>query len=183
MKFVLMFCLLVLQATASNKLKNENLIQNMPKDFKVAYHKYDKNRHFRLLEFIPKAETLKMWSEMITITIYHRNINVSAANYVQKITQMWEKGCQGTVVKALPSGVENGYNFAQVKLYCPQSKVTQKPEWMYLKAIKGNDSFYGIQKAFTHEPNEKEIKETMHYLSTTKVCDTRLNSCGDLPIK
>lgn len=65
-------------------------------------------------------------------------------------------------------------------LICPKSKMTNKEEFTWLKAVKGKDSFYSVQKAFTHAPTKESVIKTMQYLKRVQVCDTRLNNCPKL---
>ncbi len=166
---------------ANVKLKNENLLQTPPKNFKVAYHKYDPSQRMRFIELIPKSDTLKNWSEMITIIIYHANINFTPSSYVERMKTVWSKACKDSKVIVLDQGNENSYDFTQASFYCPLSTVTHKAEWMYMKVIKGKDSFYIVQRALTHQPDEHDVKAVQVYLKSVKVCDTREKSCGPLP--
>jgi len=161
----------------AQSLKDENLLQSLPKNFTLAYKHYDKKTHTRLLEFIPKGQTVKNWTQMITTTIFHRNINLSAQDFVKRMQNLWSSDCPNSYTKLLPHGKENGYSYALIMLYCPKSKVTHKEEITWLKAIKGNDSFYVVQKAFTYNLKKQEIIETMKYLKNIMICDTRLNNC------
>jgi len=62
-------------------------------------------------------------------------------------------------------------------LSCSKNELTNKPELTFLKAIKGKDSFYTVQKAFRYDPGKKDVIKTMQYLKNIIVCDTRLNNC------
>lgn len=161
----------------SSELQYENLLQGLPENFKVGYQAHDKKSNSTFLEFIPKEESVDNWSEMITTSIYHKNLNATAVEYVKKIAEFWTKSCKDGYTKQIRDGQENGYNFALVMLYCPKSKVTNKVEFTWLKAIKGKDSFYSVQKAFTYNPDEQSVIDTMHYLRKVQVCDTRLDNC------
>lgn len=169
--------ILLLSFLNASKFENETLLQTLPKDFKLAYKKYNKETHIRFLEFVPKNETLQAWTQMISTTIYYKNLNLSAEGFVQAFKKLWEKNCQGAYTRILPQGEENGYNFALIMLYCPKSKVTNKEEITWLKAIKGKDSFYAVQKSFSYNVQKTEIVDTMKYLKSTIVCDTREHNC------
>ena len=167
--------LLISSTLYGSSLKHENLMQGIPKDFKLGFKDFNKKTRFRLLEFIPKNETVNNWSQMITTNIYHRNINLTAKEYIQKMDSMWKKNCKNSYTKILPNGKENGYEYALLMTYCPKNKMTNKEELTYFKAIKGNDSFYVVQKAFAYNPSNEEIIDSMKYLKKIYVCDT--NNC------
>lgn len=174
---VLLSILLISYAVYGAELKYENLLQGIPKNFKLGYRAHNKKTNYSILEFIPKDETVKDWSEMITTSIYHKNLNLTASQYTQKIAELWQKSCKGSETKNIREGKENGYDFSLVMLVCPKSKMTNKEEITWLKAVKGKDSFYSVQKAFTHAPTKESVIETMQYLRRVQVCDTRLNNC------
>jgi hypothetical protein len=54
------------------------------------------------------------------------------------------------------------------------NQATGKPEKTWFKAIKGNDSFYVVQKAFKFDPSKEQIAQWMQYFRSVAVCDTRL---------
>jgi len=176
MKIIIVF-LFFISTVLGSSLKYENLMQGIPKGFKLGFKDFNKKTRFRLLEFIPKNETVNNWSQMITTSIYHRNINLTPIEYINKMDSMWKNSCKDSYTKFLSTGKENGYKYALLMAYCPINKMTNKEELTYFKAIKGNDSFYIVQKAFAYNPSEKEIINSMSYLKKVYVCDTRLNNC------
>lgn len=175
-KPILLLFIFVISVFGQN-LKDENIMQGIPNDFKFGFKDYNKKTHFSLIEFIPKNETVQNWSQMITTNIYHKNINLSAKEYIQYMSSVWKKSCQDNYTKFLADGKENGYKYALLMAYCKKNKMTNKEEFTYFKAIKGNDSFYVVQKTFAYTPTKEEIIESMKYLKKVYVCDTRLNNC------
>lgn len=161
----------------SEGLKNENILIGIPSGYKMGYKAYDPKTHYTLAEFIPKEESVENWSQMLTVNIYHKNLPYSADAYAANIKSLWEKSCNGSYTQNISEGVENGYKYALVMLFCPKSAVSKKEEYTWLKAIKGNDSFYVIQKAFTISPPKEQIIQTMQYLKKVQLCDTRLGNC------
>jgi hypothetical protein len=57
---------------------------------------------------------------------------------------------------------------------------TGKPEVAVIKAIKGRDSFYVVQRAVRSEPTPAKLEQMKQYLDRVSVCDTRL---ADRPCK
>ncbi|AXX92721.1 hypothetical protein CPU12_02515 [Malaciobacter molluscorum LMG 25693] len=176
LKLILLIFILPILLFAQN-FKYENIVQTLPNSFKLGFKNYNETTHTTLLEFVPSNETVYNWSKMITTIIYHRNINMSAKGYIQYMASLWKKKCQNSFIKILDDGKENGYSYALLMAYCPKNKITNKDEYTYFKAIKGNDSFYSVQKAFSSKPNKQEVINTMKYLKKVFVCDKRLNNC------
>ncbi|WP_345991718.1 hypothetical protein [Sulfurimonas sp. HSL-1716] len=169
----------------SKGLKDENILFGMPHDFKVGYKAYNPKSSLSFAEFVPKTESVKDWSQMLTVSIYHKNLPISANEYIANMKEMWQKECKQSYTKVISEGKENGYDYALIMLYCPKSKISHKEEYTWIKAIKGNDSFYAIQKAFAMKPDEAQITGTMRYLRQVQLCDTRLKNCpkGILGVK
>ncbi|NVJ53758.1 MAG: hypothetical protein HWD90_08670 [Campylobacteraceae bacterium] len=172
---ILLTIAIIATALFSSKLKYENLLQSFPKNYKLAYKKTQNGTSF--YEFIPKSEGLKNWTEMITTNIYHRNLRYSVNEYVNAMKKSWLKSCEKSSFKDIDESFENGYKTKTVMMNCKLSKITKKEETMYLKAIKGADSFYAVQKAFTGKTNKELENKSIKYLKSVKVCDSRLFTC------
>ncbi|MDX1809696.1 MAG: hypothetical protein R3331_09170 [Sulfurospirillaceae bacterium] len=173
---MLLICTLVVSSFASG-LINENILMGMPQNFKVGYKAYNPKTHLSVAELIPKNESVQDWSQMITLDIYHKNLPLNAKKYTLMMKDLWKRSCAKSYTKDIAHGKENGYDFSLLMLFCPKSKVTNKSEYTWLKAIKGKDSFYVVQKAFTIPPNKSQIIKTMQYLRRVQVCDSRLGNC------
>jgi len=150
--------------------KNENLLIAMPKGYKPDYNA--KNARGLITEMVPQNESVKNWSEMLTVQIFFHSKPGTEA-FRERIAQDWAKACKGSSLHPLAQGKENGYPFAVWMLACPRNPKTGMPEWTWFKAIQGNDSFYVVQKAFKFEPARLQIIEWTRYLKGVTVCDTR----------
>ncbi|RXK01902.1 hypothetical protein CRV02_06185 [Arcobacter sp. CECT 8989] len=172
---ILLLLIFISVSLFSSKLKYENLLQSFPKDYKLAYKKKQNGTSF--YEFIPKSEELENWTEMITTNIYHKNLRYSVNEYIEIMKKSWSKSCEKPSFNDINESFQNGYKTKTVMMNCKLSKVTKKEETMYLKAIKGADSFYAVQKAFTGKTNKEQENKSVEYLKTVKVCDSRLFTC------
>jgi len=150
--------------------ENENLLIAMPKGYKPDYNA--KNARGIITEMVPQNQTVKNWTEMLTVQIFFRSKQAPDA-FRERIAQDWAKACKGSSLHPLAQGKENGYAFAVFMLACPRNPQTGMPEWTWFKAIQGNDSFYVVQKAFKFEPARLQIIEWTRYLKGVTVCDTR----------
>jgi hypothetical protein len=150
--------------------ENENLLIAVPKGYKPDYRA--KNARGIITEMVPQNETVKNWTEMLTVQIFFHSKQAPQA-FRERVAQGWVKSCKGGSAHKIAQGLENGYPFAVWMLACPRNAQTGKPEWTWFKAIQGNDSFYVVQKAFKFEPARLQIVEWTRYLKGVKVCDTR----------
>jgi hypothetical protein len=148
----------------------ENLLFSPPKDFKVGYQS---NRDNRLMtEFVPAAETVEDWTQMLTVQIY-RGATVDAATFLQAVGKRYMDACAGTTAKGVYTGQVNGYVVSMLLLKCPMNPATGKPETTAFRVIKGKDALYSVQRAWRAVPSDQELDVVMHALARVTVCDTR----------
>lgn len=148
----------------------ENLLFSPPKDFKIGFQS---NRDSRLMtEWVPAAETVENWTQMLTVQIY-RGATVDAARFLEGVGKRYMDACPGTAAKGIFTGQANGYVVSMLLLKCPNNPSTGKPETTAFRVIKGNDALYSVQRAWRAVPSDREVDDVMHALAKTTVCDTR----------
>lgn len=156
----------------AQELEGENLLQGMPAGYKVDYQ--DRLGDMLLVEMVPEHETVEDWSEMVTTQIIFGGLPVTTEEFYRNMASRWKATCEDAGEQLIKSGEENGYPFTFWLLTCR----AQQSEFTWFKAIKGNDSFYLVQKAWKWEPTEEEIKQWMPYFRSVTVCDSRLPAQG-----
>jgi hypothetical protein len=164
--------LLLITSAAYAELKGENLLHGLPDGYKVGHQ--SRNGNNLIVEMVPKNETVHNWTEMLTTNITFGNLAVTPVKYSELMKAMWKKSCPGSGGSLITSGAENGYPFAVWMLVCPNNPSSGKPEWTWFKAIKGNDSFYVVQKAWRSEPPQEDVSNWMKHFRKIQVCDTRI---------
>ncbi|WP_324900326.1 hypothetical protein [Noviherbaspirillum sp.] len=135
-----------------------------------------------ITEMIPQNEALDTWTEMLTTQVFLGLKNATPQQFRDLMQKQWLASCKGGESASIAEGHENGYPFAVWIQACPANRKTGKPEKTWLKAIKGTDSFYIVQKAFRFDPSAEQITKWVQYLKSVQVCDTRLEGspCPDL---
>jgi hypothetical protein len=150
----------------------ELLLQSAPKEYKVAFE--TRKGNLRHVEMIPRAESLKGWSEMLTTQIFFGGVpQGSPVRFYEWVAERWKASCPSATAQLIRHGTEKGYPFAFWMLTCESLPLTSKPEHTWFKAIRGRDSFYLVQKAWRREPGKEEIVTWTRYLRSVAVCDTR----------
>lgn len=171
LSYLLVF-LLALPSVCHADLSNENLLQNLPSGYKVDFQ--GKQGNIVMTEMVPQAETVNNWTEMVTTQIFLGMKNATPEQFQAFMTKSWLAACKDGNVTPIKKGAENGYDFSLWLQTCPLNPSSGKPENTWFKAIKGNDSFYVVQKAFKFEPSKEQITQWMQFLRSITVCDTRL---------
>jgi hypothetical protein len=176
LKQPLFFFALVASVASYAQFKNENLLQTVPAGYKIAAQ--TQQGTVGSTQMIPEGETIKNWTETLAVNVFFRERNVSVEQFQQFSLTRWISGCPGVAganeVKLVSKGLDNGYPFAIWSLSCKRSSEVGLSEFAWFKAIKGNDSFYVIQKSFRTEPSKEKIVKEVQYLEKISVCDTRL---------
>lgn len=158
-------------ASAQEKLDAENLLVGVPDGFIVG-DKAEDGKGLVAAEFIPKGETVQDWTSMITVEVF-RGAPFGRDKFAQHLKDGWEGACKDSKVEKLGEGRVNGYRYSAWYFGCPLNPQTNKPESMWLKAIRGNDAFYAIQYSFRALPTDQFKAIADKYLGAASVCDTR----------
>ena len=170
----LLSLLLALPSMCLAELTNENLLQNLPKGYKIDFQ--TKQGNMVMTEMVPQTETVNRWTEMITTQIFLGMKNTTPEEFQASMAKNWLAVCKDGQAAPITKGEENGYVFSIWIQGCPLNQSTGKPENTLFKAIKGNDSFYVVQKAFKFAPAKEQITQWMQYFRSVMVCDTRLTA-------
>jgi hypothetical protein len=149
----------------------ENLLFAPPKDFKVGFQSNHDNR--LMTEWVPAAETVEDWTQMLTVQIY-RGAAVDAATFLQGVGKRYMDACPATTAKGIFTGQVNGYVVSMLLLKCPQNPGTGKPETTAFRVIKGTDALYSVQHAWRAVPSDQDLDAAMRALAKVTVCDTRV---------
>jgi len=151
--------------------EGENLLVSLPPGYKIGFQK--KQGNTQISEMVPAAETVESWTEMVTVQVFH-GLAATPEAFRDRIVQGWAKACARAIVKPIASAVEKGYAIAFWLLSCPLNPQSGKPEVTFMKAIRGKDSFYVVQKAFRFEPSQEQVVTWTKFLKNVGVCDTRV---------
>lgn len=163
---------LLIPSLSFAELMGENLLQNLPQGYKIDFQTEQNN--ILMTEMVPQAESVNNWTEMVTTHVYLGAKNVTHEAFQANMEKGWLAACKDGEIAPIKKGVENGYAFSMWVQTCPLNPATGKPENTLFKAIKGNDSYYVVQKAFRFDATDEQIARWTLYLRTVGVCDTRL---------
>ena len=161
----------LLSSPARAQLKDENVLVLVPQGFKAGWQ--GGNGSMTTTEFVPTAESVDDWSQMITQQIFHGRANDPPDGLPTAMGVGWKNGCPGGMSQKLSQADENGYPSAIWLFACPRNPQTGKPENAWIKVISGADSLYGVQYAVRREATDETTKAALAYLQRVTACDTR----------
>jgi hypothetical protein len=158
-------------------LQGETLLVTKPKAYKVGFQK--KSDKEMMSEWVPDGERVDDWTEMVTVQIFFNLRDVSPAQYRARMEKLWGGACPGSQVRNVPDSAEQAYPTMTWALRCPANPKTGKPEYTWMKAVQGRDSFYLVQKAYRFAPTDAQVDSWAKFLDDVRVCDTRkpLQTC------
>jgi len=137
-----------------------------------------------LTEMVPKGETVKNWTEMITLA-RHRNVSGENLDPVAKASpDISKKGCtRGHHFEEKERGEIGGHPMFIVVVRCDsaakrpgQDKSVQgKPETYVSLTIGGRQDVYTIQRAARRSDlSDATIREWIDFLKTAQVCNSQI---------
>jgi len=150
--------------------ENENLLVALPPGYKVDFQQ--KNDKMMISEMVPAAENVHAWTEMVTVQVFF-GLKIAPEEFRARLEKLWGDSCANSQFNTVNKGVENGYATLVWIQTCPLNKQTGKPEITWMKAVRGNDSLYLVQKAFKFTPSDEQVTTWTKYLRSVAVCDTR----------
>lgn len=168
----LLLASLLLPEICLAELANENLIQDLPTGFKISSQA--NSGRTLTTTMIPQNETEGNWTEMLTTQVMLGQKDATLAQVQSIMKRVWLSECPSGALEPITNGEENGYPFSFWVQGCRAKFLTGKPEKAWIKAIKGNDGFYIVQKSFRFNPSNEQITDLMKYFRSVLVCDTRL---------
>ena len=171
---VLLMCLTGSALQAQQPLRNENLLVGMPQGFKVGFS--DSRNGMNMQEWVRAGETVQNWTEMITVQVFLSRKDLEPTQFLMTLQKQWASACKDSTATPVATGKVNGYESSSILLRCPLLASTGKPETTMVKAIKGNDSFYVVQRAVRAAPTSERLETIKEYVERVSVCDSRLPS-------
>lgn len=174
MRAAILYCVVALSLAAAPsyaQLRNENLLVGLPQGFKVGFS--ESRNGMNMQEWVPANETVQNWTEMVTVQIFLNRKDLDPVQFLATMEKQWAGACKGSTATPPVAGNVNGYTSATTLLRCQLLASTGKPETTMMKAIRGNDSFYLVQRAVRSLPTPAQLDQTKQYLEGVSVCDTR----------
>lgn len=158
------------------------LALSAPKNFHIDFENVTEKQY--ILEAVPVGETVKSWTQMLTISGYKglaEKPNFKPINMVQGVANGFQKACPSSFgAKSIWQGEVSGFEAFAAVITCGTSPMTKgkTSEEALVISIKGKHDFYGIQFAKRNQPspspiniNTKEWMRVLNSLNPIKVCE------------
>ena len=146
----------------------------------------DKQIDIATFEFVPLGQSVDRWTELVTIQKRIGLTEVTPDQFLADMAKENESVCDGYAIRRLAFQDKNGYETHGMIQSCGTNKDSKKGELTIIRVVRGEDNFYSISRAWRLEPFDAEgglplpkniIDDTIKYLATVTVCDTRKGTC------
>ena len=151
-----------------------------PADFETGYQASQGGQ--TIVELVPKGQTVQNWERMVTLQTFAGDTR-SVIDFRRAVSDGWRSACPGGNTINLSEGQENGYPFALWQMSCEHNPQSGRPEYTWIKAMRGERALYVAQYAFRHLPSRAEITDAARRLRGMSVCNmlpdkARQHPCG-----
>jgi hypothetical protein len=141
-----------------------------PADFETGYQASQGGQ--TIVELVPKGQTVQNWERMVTLQTFAGNTR-SVIDFRRAVSDGWRSACPGGNTINLSEGQENGYPYALLQMSCEHNPQSGRPEYTWIKAMRGERALYVAQYAFRHLPSREEVTDAARRLRGMSLCDTR----------
>lgn len=163
---------------AAAALAEERFVVPRPDGWKLAFRATQPK--LSVTEFVPAAENVEEWTQMVTSQTFVGLRNVAVDGYLQRIAAEAKKVCDDVTVTPVEAGIHNGYPAAFMVQFCTRYAKTGKGEITLYKVIQGRDSLYIAYRSWRGAPFQRgaqpvpkaDFDAWVDYLNGVTVCDT-----------
>ena len=135
-------------------LAKEVLVVHPPDGWRLNFETDIAN--IRFLEYFPKGESTRTWTEMITIQVIDNTRELSPLALANNLRARFVTGCGRKIIRGPERFNMNGYLAVRLYVECDESSVIEEPgirgflrhEVMAFQIIQGRRSLYLIERAW-----------------------------------
>ncbi len=164
--------LMVIATGAAAQPGGETLILRLPAGYVMAHE--IRHEGFVWTEYLPRGQKPEDWSDMLSVTIDLGGVGMDTREYERRFAETWAYACRTARHETLIAGRQNGYRVRVAQLSCPEPALGGSPEWLLVKLLEGNDSFYTVQRIFRDRPNASTLRSWREFLEGVYLCDNRI---------
>ncbi len=164
-------------AVADPPPASEQLFILPPQGWVVGYHETKGN--VDVTEVLPPGQTLKNWTEMLTVQIVGGMSRKSAQDVLKDQLEVVKNACEDIGAGQVSLAMENGFETAMRAVACPKSKQWGDGELSLYKVISGRDRAYVVWRSWRGPSFDKEhlpvpaetTTEWLSFMRQVLLCD------------
>ena len=153
--------LIAIGASPTFAVPGEYLFCDPPRGWSIATNKSNSKTAF--MEILPDLEKANGWSQIITVQTFFGRSDILPSRWCEDFQAQMTEVCSNLSFSKVTIFRDNGFSAARMMMYCPdltdcertpENLRKHKGEITYIKAIRGLNHFYVIQRAWRGEPFE-----------------------------
>jgi hypothetical protein len=169
MRCVILGLLALVLPTLAVAQGGEQLLVPVPQGYVLAHSAAGPDG--ALQEYIPSAETLGAWSQMMTVRDFPALAGADPAAFHGNLIQSLTAACPTAQYAEVTATVERGAPVHIVLAGCPVSPVTGGEEWFLSKAVGGQTALYNVQGAWRGPATRELVEAWTILLRDVVLCD------------
>lgn len=126
-----------------------------------------------MLELVPENETLREWTEMVTVQILRNSGGWTLEGFRAGVAELWAQAYPGGASEVVERGNEQSRPTLIWSQTCPLNRHTGKPENTWFKVLIYGDNLIVVQKAFKFEPSAEAVAFWISFLREVRVTGQR----------
>ena len=98
--------------------------------------------------WVPSDQTSPNIRDVLTAHTFHSDRDADPSAFLRGVMAVTAKACERAKVNGPVEQTEEGYAVAYAQIYCARKKDSNQDVDFFLKAIRGNDALYVVQREF-----------------------------------
>ena len=143
--------------------------------WKEITHAWKPDLKLHMSEWIPSDQDPPDARDILTIQTFHALRGMDPSAFLRGVMDLTSKACQRTKVNGPKEQTEEGYPVAYAQIYCAEQKGADKDVDILLKAIRGNDALYVVQREF-RRPAKPGAEPGFHVFSERTEAEKTMNA-------
>ena len=106
------------------------------------------NADGEIVEWIPSDQGVADIKDILTRQVFYKLKKQNPATFLREVLNRMGGACERARTNGPKEATEHGYAVAYAQAYCSNQKGASKDADIFLKAIRGNDALYVVQREF-----------------------------------
>lgn len=119
----------------------------------------------QIVEWVPRGQTVKRYTKMITLNSFVPRAGIGPSSVMESFSSRYRNACRGTRV----SHMSLGGGKTGIRMDCPRSPMTGKPETVFARAIPMRPAMAIVQYMTTYTAPPGEAAFAREFLGNASV--------------
>ena len=174
----LMAAVCVMTAAGAGAQSEQALLVSTPTDFTMAWQHVKPDGSLKMMEFVPRGQTVENWQQMITVQHFPKLAPVDPQLIMGRWTQSVLGACPKAQISRVPQAPVDRHSAMRVYVHVTECGA-RAPESILAMTIKGADSMHMVQHAWRPQPPTRaQFQAAMETLDRVRLCKAGETACA-----